>query len=159
MSERLAIRGRALKLGDHVDTDAIIPVKYCDRYHKEELGPHAMAGLGTEIIDGGSLSGKIILAGNNFGCGSSRENAPLSLLGAGVSAVVAVIGFLPAALSQGIGAEIQRPLARVVIGGLISSTALTLLVLPAICALGAGREPDVEPTPGTAIASEPAPGV
>src|SRR5207302_7045187 len=51
-----------------------------------------------------------------------------------VSAVVAVIGFLPAALSQGIGAEIQRPLARVVIGGLISSTALTLLVLPAICA-------------------------
>ena len=57
-----------------------------------------------------------------------------------VSAVVAVIGFLPAALSQGIGAEIQRPLARVVIGGLISSTALTLLVLPAICALASKRE-------------------
>jgi cobalt-zinc-cadmium resistance protein CzcA len=52
-----------------------------------------------------------------------------------VSAIVAVIGFLPAALSQGIGAEIQRPLARVVIGGLISSTALTLLVLPAAYAL------------------------
>jgi len=49
-----------------------------------------------------------------------------------VSAIVAVIGFLPAALSHGIGAEIQRPLARVVIGGLISSTPLTLLVLPAI---------------------------
>ena len=57
-----------------------------------------------------------------------------------VSAVVAVMGFLPAALSQGIGAEIQRPLARVVIGGLISSTALTLLVLPAIYALCRGRE-------------------
>ena len=57
-----------------------------------------------------------------------------------VSAVVAVIGFLPAALSHGIGAEIQRPLARVVIGGLISSTALTLLVLPAICAFLSGRE-------------------
>jgi heavy metal efflux system protein len=57
-----------------------------------------------------------------------------------VSAIVAVIGFLPAALSQGIGAEIQRPLARVVIGGLISSTALTLLVLPAIYALRARRE-------------------
>jgi cobalt-zinc-cadmium resistance protein CzcA len=52
-----------------------------------------------------------------------------------VSAIVAVIGFLPAALSQGIGSEIQRPLARVVIGGLVSSTVLTLLVLPAICAL------------------------
>ena len=49
-----------------------------------------------------------------------------------VSAIVAVVGFLPAALSHGIGSEIQRPLARVVIGGLISSTILTLLVLPAV---------------------------
>jgi cobalt-zinc-cadmium resistance protein CzcA len=56
-----------------------------------------------------------------------------------VSAIVAVIGFLPAALSHGIGSEIQRPLSRVVIGGLISSTALTLLVLPAIYALRARR--------------------
>jgi cobalt-zinc-cadmium resistance protein CzcA len=52
-----------------------------------------------------------------------------------VSAIVAVVGFLPAALSHGIGSEIQRPLARVVIGGLVSSTALTLLVLPAVHAL------------------------
>jgi len=59
-----------------------------------------------------------------------------------VSAIVAIIGFLPAALSQGIGSEIQRPLARVVIGGLVSSTALTLLVLPAICALMSRRETD-----------------
>jgi cobalt-zinc-cadmium resistance protein CzcA len=51
-----------------------------------------------------------------------------------VSGIVAVIGFLPAALSHGIGAEIQRPLARVVVGGLVSSTLLTLLVLPAIYA-------------------------
>ncbi len=57
-----------------------------------------------------------------------------------VSAIVAVIGFLPAALSHSIGAEIQQPLARVVIGGLISSTVLTLLVLPAVYALIAGRE-------------------
>jgi len=57
-----------------------------------------------------------------------------------VSAIVAVIGFLPAALSHSIGAEIQQPLARVVIGGLISSTALTLLVLPAVYALIARRE-------------------
>ncbi len=52
-----------------------------------------------------------------------------------VSGIVAIVGFLPAALSQGIGSEIQRPLARVVVGGLISSTALTLLVLPAIYAV------------------------
>ncbi|OLC35735.1 MAG: hypothetical protein AUH81_09520 [Candidatus Rokubacteria bacterium 13_1_40CM_4_69_5] len=57
-----------------------------------------------------------------------------------VSAIVAVIGFLPAALSHGIGAEIQRPLARVVIGGLLSSTALTLLVLPSVYALRSGAE-------------------
>ena len=56
-----------------------------------------------------------------------------------VSAVVAVIGFLPAALSTGIGSEIQRPLARVVVGGLVSSTLLTLLVLPAVYAWTAGR--------------------
>jgi heavy metal efflux system protein len=65
-----------------------------------------------------------------------------------VSAIVAVIGFLPAALSHGIGAEIQRPLARVVIGGLISSTILTLLVLPAVYALlarsAAGETPAAE---------------
>jgi cobalt-zinc-cadmium resistance protein CzcA len=57
-----------------------------------------------------------------------------------VSAIVAIIGFLPAALSHGIGAEIQRPLARVVIGGLISSTVMTLLVLPAIYVLLARME-------------------
>jgi cobalt-zinc-cadmium resistance protein CzcA len=76
-----------------------------------------------------------------------------------VSAVVAVIGFLPAALSHGIGAEIQRPLARVVIGGLISSTALTLLVLPAVYALFAHRErsePGEEPSPGRPRAPESA---
>ncbi|PYM05525.1 MAG: CusA/CzcA family heavy metal efflux RND transporter, partial [Candidatus Rokuibacteriota bacterium] len=64
-----------------------------------------------------------------------------------VSAIVAVIGFLPAALSHGIGAEIQRPLARVVIGGLISSTVLTLLVLPAVYALFDRRRPEERGAP------------
>ena len=64
-----------------------------------------------------------------------------------VSAIVAIIGFLPAALSQGIGAEIQKPLARVVIGGLISSTALTLLVLPAVYALFAARDENRDRAP------------
>ena len=66
-----------------------------------------------------------------------------------VSAIVAIIGFLPAALSHGIGSEIQRPLARVVIGGLISSTPLTLLVLPAIYAVvsrGRNRTPNISPS-------------
>ena len=67
-----------------------------------------------------------------------------------VSAIVAVVGFLPAALSHGIGSEIQRPLARVVIGGLISSTALTLLVLPAVYSVLARRRSNhtMEPAGG-----------
>ena len=49
-----------------------------------------------------------------------------------MTALVASLGFLPMAMSQGAGAEVQRPLATVVIGGLATSTLLTLLVLPAL---------------------------
>lgn len=49
-----------------------------------------------------------------------------------MTAAVASLGFLPMALSQGVGAEVQRPLATVVIGGLITSTLLTLFVLPVL---------------------------
>lgn len=49
-----------------------------------------------------------------------------------MTALVASLGFIPMAVSHGAGAEVQRPLATVVIGGLLTSTALTLLVLPAV---------------------------
>jgi 3-isopropylmalate/(R)-2-methylmalate dehydratase small subunit len=83
-----SIRGRIWKFGDHVDTDAIIPVRYCNTFLKEELGPYAMSGLDPAFAEKVS-PGDILVAGSNFGCGSSRENAPLALLGAGVGAVVA----------------------------------------------------------------------
>jgi heavy metal efflux system protein len=67
-----------------------------------------------------------------------------------VAGIVAIFGFLPAALSHGIGSEIQRPLARVVVGGLVSSTALTLLVLPAIYALFGRRHEPSTPAPAAA---------
>ena len=51
-----------------------------------------------------------------------------------MTALVASLGFLPMALSNSAGAEVQRPLATVVIGGLVTSTALTLLVLPSLYA-------------------------
>ena len=54
-----------------------------------------------------------------------------------MTALVASLGFVPMALATGTGAEVQRPLATVVIGGLITSTALTLVVLPAITAWAA----------------------
>jgi cobalt-zinc-cadmium resistance protein CzcA len=49
-----------------------------------------------------------------------------------MTALVASLGFVPMALATGTGAEVQRPLATVVIGGILSSTVLTLLVLPAL---------------------------
>jgi heavy metal efflux system protein len=57
-----------------------------------------------------------------------------------MTALVASLGFVPMAIAHGTGAEVQRPLATVVIGGLITSTALTLFVMPAICHLVMRRE-------------------
>jgi cobalt-zinc-cadmium resistance protein CzcA len=56
-----------------------------------------------------------------------------------MTALVASLGFVPMALSTGMGAEVQRPLATVVIGGVISSTLLTLLVLPSLYLLFGAR--------------------
>lgn len=88
MNDGPSIRGEAWLFGDHVDTDVIIPVRYCTAFTKEELGPYAMAGLDPAFASKVAL-GDIVVGGINFGCGSSRENAPLALLGAGVGAVVA----------------------------------------------------------------------
>jgi heavy metal efflux system protein len=52
-----------------------------------------------------------------------------------MTALVASLGFVPMAIATGTGAEVQKPLATVVIGGLISATLLTLLVLPALYAM------------------------
>ena len=101
------------------------------------------------------LNGVVLVSSIRQGVGEGLEGRAAIVRGCEirfrpilVAAIVAVIGFLPAALSQGIGAEIQRPLARVVIGGLISSTVLTLLVLPAVYALIAGpREATAAPVP------------
>jgi len=61
-----------------------------------------------------------------------REGALVRLRPVLMTALVASLGFVPMALATGTGAEVQRPLATVVIGGILSSTALTLLVLPAL---------------------------
>ena len=57
-----------------------------------------------------------------------------------MTALVASLGFVPMALNTGIGSEVQRPLATVVIGGIISSTLLTLVVLPALYRLVHARD-------------------
>jgi cobalt-zinc-cadmium resistance protein CzcA len=57
-----------------------------------------------------------------------------------MTALVASLGFVPMALATGSGAEVQRPLATVVIGGLITSTVLTLFILPTVYTFVRGRQ-------------------
>jgi 3-isopropylmalate dehydratase small subunit len=92
MTAATILRGRAWRFGDNVDTDQIIPAKYAI-YSLDEgrLGQHAMEGVpGNEGgWSQGITRGDIIVAGSNFGCGSSREIAPIAIRGAGVSCVIA----------------------------------------------------------------------
>ncbi len=74
-----------------------------------------------------------------------REGALTRLRPVLMTALVASLGFIPMAIATGIGAEVQRPLATVVIGGILSSTALTLLVLPLLYRL-AYRKEAITPT-------------
>ncbi|MBN1134728.1 MAG: 3-isopropylmalate dehydratase [Methanosarcinaceae archaeon] len=82
------IRGKAWIFGDDVDTDVIIPGKYLRTTDMQEFADHAMEGIDPEFPEK-VQKGDIIVAGNNFGCGSSREQAPLALKYAGVACVVA----------------------------------------------------------------------
>ncbi len=82
------IRGKAWVFGDDVDTDVIIPGPYLRTKNIKDLACHAMEGLDPEFAKKVKL-GDVIVAGKNFGCGSSREQAPLALREAGVACVVA----------------------------------------------------------------------
>jgi len=80
--------GRVWKFGDDVNTDLIIPGRYLDNYDPAHLAAHAMEGVNKEFAENVS-KGDIIVAGKNFGCGSSREQAVTAIKHAGISAVVA----------------------------------------------------------------------
>lgn len=82
------IKGRVHKYGDNVDTDVIIPARYCTAFTEPELAPHCLEDLDPDFVKK-VQPGDIIVAGRNFGCGSSRENAPIAIKGAGVSCVIA----------------------------------------------------------------------
>ncbi|MBI5166570.1 MAG: 3-isopropylmalate dehydratase small subunit [candidate division NC10 bacterium] len=84
----MLIRGKAWKFGDDVDTDVIIPSLYLVTSDPEELGKHCMEAVDPEFPRKIG-KGDIIVAGKNFGCGSSREHAPISIKAAGVSCVIA----------------------------------------------------------------------
>jgi len=84
----MPISGRAWKYGANIDTDQIIAGRYCNLIDPVELGKHALEDLDKNFAKQ-VQPGDIIVADSNFGCGSSREVAPLALKGAGVSAVIA----------------------------------------------------------------------
>jgi 3-isopropylmalate/(R)-2-methylmalate dehydratase small subunit len=79
---------RVWKFGDDIDTDAIIPGRFLTIYDPEELAKHAFEGTRDEYAKQ-VKEGDIVVGGSNFGCGSSREHAPLALIGGGVKIVVA----------------------------------------------------------------------
>jgi len=80
--------GRAWRFGDDVDTDAIIPARYLNTSEPRELALHCMEDA-DPTFPARVQAGDIIIAGKNFGCGSSREHAPISIKAAGVSCVIA----------------------------------------------------------------------
>ena len=80
--------GNAIKYGDNVDTDVIIPARYLNTIDKKELASHCMEDLDKTFITR-VKEGDIMVAGNNFGCGSSREHAPIAIKESGISLVIA----------------------------------------------------------------------
>lgn len=86
----MKIRGKVYVCGDHIDTDQIIPGKYLIKDEMKFLGQHALEGFDPDFPRKAKEEGyKIIVAGKNFGCGSSREQAPVALKGAGIELIIA----------------------------------------------------------------------
>jgi len=81
-------KGKAFKYGANVDTDAIIPARYLNTSDPQELAKHCMEDIDTEFVKK-AQPGDIIVGTTNFGCGSSREHAPLAIKAAGISCVIA----------------------------------------------------------------------
>jgi 3-isopropylmalate/(R)-2-methylmalate dehydratase small subunit len=84
----MKLSGAVWKYGDNIDTDVIIPARYLNVSNPEELAVHCLEDLDPGFA-GKVQPGDMIVAGENFGCGSSREHAPLAIKGAGVSCVLA----------------------------------------------------------------------
>jgi len=84
----MTYKGRAFVYGDDIDTDVIIPARYLNTVDPQELAAHCMEDIDPEFVNK-VKPGDIIVGGKNFGCGSSREHAPIAIRASGVSLVVA----------------------------------------------------------------------
>lgn len=81
-------KGRVFKYGDNVDTDVIIPARYLNAPSPEDLAKHCMEDIDIDFVKNVS-TGDIMVGGANFGCGSSREHAPIAIRASGISCVIA----------------------------------------------------------------------
>jgi 3-isopropylmalate/(R)-2-methylmalate dehydratase small subunit len=84
----MLIKGRVRRLGNDIDTDVIIPARYLNTSDPEELSKHVLEGIDKDFSKK-VKAGDIIVAGKNFGCGSSREHAPIAIKAVGIQAVIA----------------------------------------------------------------------
>ena len=84
----MKVAGPVIKFGNNIDTDVILPGKYLVLVDPHELAKHALEGLDVNFPEK-AKKGVIIVGGRNFGCGSSREQAPLALKYSGVKCVMA----------------------------------------------------------------------
>ncbi len=88
MSKQDTLTGAAWRFGDDLDTDAIIPARYLNTSDPDELAAHCMEDADPEFMAKMSV-GDMIVGGRNFGCGSSREHAPIAIKAAGISCIIA----------------------------------------------------------------------
>jgi 3-isopropylmalate/(R)-2-methylmalate dehydratase small subunit len=84
----MIIKEKVIKYGDNVDTDVIIPARYLNTFDGAELASHCFEDL-DETFPEKVKERKIIVGGENFGCGSSREHAPLAIKASGIKAIIA----------------------------------------------------------------------
>ena len=84
----MSVRGKVIKYGNNVDTDVIIPARYLNTTDKLTLASHCMEDIDKTFVNRVN-KGDIMVAGNNFGCGSSREHAPIAIKESGISLVIA----------------------------------------------------------------------
>ena len=84
----MIFNGKAIKYGDNVDTDVIIPARYLNTSDHKELASHCMEDIDKDFVNKVE-NGDIMIAGFNFGCGSSREHAPIAIKASGISLVIA----------------------------------------------------------------------
>ena len=84
----MKVKSTVIKYGDHVDTDVIIPARYLNTTDHKELASHCMEDIDSNF-KAKSETSKIIVAGRNFGCGSSREHAPIAIKASGIELVIA----------------------------------------------------------------------